>query len=314
MCSSCSYRTDCITAMGCRRNKVSLANVTFNLVPEVLQTSTDIANPETNVHTLFYTCHDAIFDKPCKYRIPAGGVEKIVAAAEQAQCGLKLFITAVMMAHQESAPFDPFYPNMLFGQSAIKKVNMFRTACREKFGHFDIGAFNKLRGKADEDNDLQEKMLRSEILFGQLIIGYMLKADEPPYSQVYRIRELGFDSVWLAIEPTYKDVLEQHIKSESQTSDVIATLRHNVFQIKKSLKANRPRLRETFKIRENIMKQAVSVVMSHHNLSANDFEIINEPVVSASKFWLVLGKALNHYYCWLAVNGDKYAMRKISRR
>ena len=169
MCSSCQYRTDCISAMGCRRNKVSLAKAQFKLVPEVLQTSLDIANPENNVHTLFYSCHDAIFGKPCKYRIPTGGVDKIVGAAEQADCGLKLFITTVMMAHHEASPHEPFYPNMLFGQSAVKKVNFYRTACRERYGHFDIGAFNQLRGRSQESDDLEAKMLRSEILFGDLI-------------------------------------------------------------------------------------------------------------------------------------------------
>lgn len=312
MCSSCTYRTDCLSAMGNRRNKVPLSRARFNLVPEVLQTSSDIANPENNVHTLFYTCHDAIFGKPCKYKIPGGGAEKIAAAAEEARCGLKLFITAVMMAHQEAAPFEPFYPNVLFGQSAIKKVNMYRTACREKFGHFDIEAFNKLRGKSP-DEDLEAKMLRSEILFGELIIGYRLKSDDLPFGKIYQLREMGFDPVWLAIEETYKDVLEKHIKSDYPASDVIATLRHNVFQVKKSLKSNRPRLKETFKIRETIMSRAVQQVLSYHRLSPNDFEIEDEPIISANKFWLVLGKAMNHFYCWRAVDGDKYAMSKISK-
>lgn len=313
MCSSCKYRTDCISAMGCRRNKVSLAKAQFKLVPEILQTSLDIANPENNVHTLFYSCHDAIFGKPCKYRIPTGGVDKIVGAAEQADCGLKLFITTVMMAHHEASPFEPFYPNMLFGQSAVKKVKFYRTACRERYSHFDIGAFNQLRGRSQESDDLEAKMLRSEILFGDLILGYRLRSDESPFQKIYQLRELGFDPVWLAIEGTYKEVLERHAKSEEPVTDVLSTLRHNVFQVKKSLKSNKPRLIETFKLRESIMPRAIQQVLSYHKVSINDFEIEDESVVSASKFWLVLGKALNHFYCWRAVDGDKYAMSKISK-
>jgi hypothetical protein len=313
MCVSCQYRTDCKVAMGCRLNKVPLSKIRFNLIPEILQTSSDIVNPENNVHTLFYTCHDAIFNKPSKFKIPAGGSEKIVAASQEAECSLKLFITAVMMAHHQMAPFEPFYPAMLFGKSAIKKVNMYRTACREKYGHFDIGSFNMLRGKNQDVDDLESKMLRSEILFGELIVGCRLTSDESPFKRIYQLREMGFDPVWLAIEETYRDVLDQHSKSESLTSNVIATLRHNVFQVKKSLRANKPRLIETFKIRQDIMPKAVQQVLSYHRLSPNDFEIDDSPVVSANKFWLVLGKALNHFYCWRAIDGDKYAMSKISK-
>ena len=312
MCNICLHRTECMEAMGHRLNKVPVSKARFNLVPEVLQTSTEVYNPDSNVHTLFYACHESIFCKPCRYRIPSGGAEKIIAAAQAAACDLRLFIGTVMMAHQEVNPTEPFYPNMLFGSSAIKRVNLYRKACRERFGHFDLGAFNKLRGKFGLD-DLDECMLRSEILFGELIIGCRLRSDESPFDMIYRVREPGFDTIWLAIEDSYRAVLEHHVKSEVPTTEALSTLRHNVFQVKKSLKSNKSRMKEAFSARERILPQATQRVLSYHRLSPSDFEIENEPVVSASAFWIVLGKALRNYYYWQAINGDKHAMALISR-
>lgn len=310
MCNKCLHRTECMRAMGFRINRVPVSKTSFDLVPVVLQPSSTIQNPDTNVHTIFHACHDAVFGRPCKYNIPSGGREKIIAAAEQADCGLKLFITAVMIAHYEANPTDPFYPNMLFGQSAIKRVNMYRTYCREKFGHFDIGAFNKLRGHVD---DTEAKMLNSEILFGQMIIGYRLKSDIQPFSYIYQLREIGFDPLWLAIEETYTDVLERHIRNEDPVTGHLATFRHTVFQIKKSLKSNKVRLVETLGIRQKIMPMAIQQVLYYHGLRDKDFEIENVPVVSVSHFWLVLGKAINSYYCWKAADGDKTALQKICK-
>lgn len=313
MCNKCLHRTECMEAMGFRLNRVVVAKTQFNLVPEVLQTSAEIPDPETNVHTVFHTCHDAVFGRPCKYNIPSGGRDKILAAAEQAECGLRLFMTAVMIAHQEANPVDPFYPNMLFGQSAIKRVNMYRTHCREKFGHFDLGAFNKLRGHGHMEVDAEFKMLNSEVLFGQMIVGYRLRSDIQPFSYIYQLREIGFDPLWLSIEETYTDVLERHIKNEEPVTGHVATFRHTVFQIKKALKANKPRLVEAFRIRQKIMPQAIQQVLYYHGLTGNDFEIEDTPVISASRFWLVLGKAVNSYYCWKAADGDKLALQKISK-
>jgi hypothetical protein len=146
-----------------------------------------------------------------------------------------------------------------------------------------------------------------------MVVGYKLRSDAQPFSHVYQLREMGFDPVWLAIEETYVDVLERHIKNEDPVTGHLATFRHNVFQIKKALKANKHRLAETFRIREKIMPQAVQQVLYYHGLTGNDFEIEDMPVVSASRFWSVLGKAVNTYYCWKVVDGDKSALQRICK-
>jgi hypothetical protein len=310
---ACEHKEGCIAAMGCRLNKVPLSQAKFNLVPTALQSVHDVPTREDTT-ALFYASHEAVFGKPCAYRIPNAGVRKIEAAAAEANCGLRLFMTAVMMAHQEANPQNPFFPTMLFGQSAIRRVNMYRTICHEKYGHFDIGAFDLLRGKVGTVDDLATRMLRSEVLFGELVVGYKLRSDTSPFAHIYRLRERGFDPVWLAIEDTYVDVLERHLNSDDPVTGTVATLRHNVAQVQKSLKRNKARLATVLKTREQCMPQAITQVMTYHRLNPADFEIADEPVTVASKFWSVLGTAVGHYYCWLALNGDKYAMSKISTK
>lgn len=311
-CQACAFVKGCQVAMGIRVNRVVLSKIRFDLLPELLQPSGDKVDGQ-NIHNLFDTCHDAVFGKPCHYRLAKDGPDKVRAAAELAKCNLRLFITAVMMAHQEANPREPFYPNALFGRSAIRRVDMYRTVCREKFGHFDIGAFEKLRGQSLSATELEERMLTSEVLFGSMVVGHRLYSDSPMFANVYRLRELGFDPVWLAIEDTYRDVLNKDISGEEPTTGVLSTLRFNVLNVKKLLKNNRPKLVETFKIREKIMPTAIQQVLAYHRLNPDHFEIVDEPVKSASAFWSILGKALSGYYCWRAIDGDQQALRRITK-
>src|SRR3546814_2879405 len=55
------------------------------------------------------------------------------------------------------------------------KVNMYREMCRKEFGTFDLGSIDSLLESSFTENDIERRVLHSEILAGNFIIGHKTK-------------------------------------------------------------------------------------------------------------------------------------------
>ena len=309
-CQSCPHQPGCIVAMGTRLGKVTLDKAAFNFMSRIIDI--DESTPDNDVNAVYDICHESVYGTSPNTRIPRGGSEKIMHAAEESNCDVRLYIMANMMAQKKKDSSGPFYANMLFGPTAIRRVTLWRKLCSQTYGHFDIHTIG-LALDCGETNDIAVRMANSEIIFGQTIVGLKLGSGSKPYDTVFKLKELAFDPSWLSIEDTYGPTLIDSIKSSGIVTSPIQRVRFNVSQYRKRLKKESHRLSSLIKIRESVMPKAIMTVLGYHHLRPVDFEIKNEPVTSPSAFWSVLGTAISQYYCWRAVNGDKYALNQISR-
>jgi hypothetical protein len=217
---------------------------------------------------------------------------------------LKIFITAVMVGHQEASSDRSFYSNMLLGPHAIKRVGLYRDACRQKFGHFDAKSLGLLTSR--QKITLEDRLLNSEHTFGSFIVGYKLRFPGSALDELYATQEHQLDPTWLAIEPSYLPILTRHI-SDQDGSQEQRRHRFSVCQAVHELKHNKKMAAYVFKTRQDVLPLVVQKVLGHHGLSAGGFEIEEKPVDDVAQFWSRLGLAIQHYYILRYLDGDQSA-------
>lgn len=307
MCKACSHLEGCKNATGIRLTKVPISKCRFDFTVNIQDVEVE---SKENIYLTYAECHETIYGETPTRPLPRGAEEKIKQNAEALECDVKLLIMVTMMAQQIKK--EPFFPTLLVGPSAIKRFKMYRDECRRQYGRFDTDALSLLMGKPKKE-DLRERLGASEVIFGQMVVGFMLRSDAKPFRRVYQLRESAFDPTWLAVEPTYDDVLKDHAKTaDSRVTSFEHKLRFSVAKAKQKLKRNKDLLKSVLVARQSIMIDSATTVLGYHHIGIDDFQVENRPIVSASSFWMLLGRALNQHYCWRAAQGDKRAMEKIS--
>jgi hypothetical protein len=331
VCRQCHVQKECFEAMGSRRQKVTLDKMTFKLVPASFGLhDTDMGeDPELpQIERTYALCYYTVFGRRPKDKI---GQHKnlVIRKFRQAGCSLRLFMLANMVGHQQREitvaakmqrePKNTFSAALLTTEQSITRLDMYREMCRKSFGTFDLGALDTLTKGGYAENDIEKRMLHSEVTAARVAVAYKVAKGGPGFvDHVYRCEELTLDPYWLATEPTYlKNVLKPHLDGQHGTK-AINNHRHSVTQVLSQMKRKREWAIAVFQARERIMQQAIGTVLHGQGFLPIDFEfdevyrvnfevkkIIDDDIEkvkfleieSVMQFWADIGKAIQHVHC-----------------
>lgn len=316
-CKKCEFELACIDACGFRAQRITLAEATFQILPERFAERVESRDPdEENLEELYRTSYQTVFGCEPHHRIERvpRAKEKILASCRELDCPLKLFILTVMMAHKKCAPESDFYPSMLLGDSAIQRVGRWRAACAKRYGTFNLGALDTLMDVKTSEKDLDNIMLGSEVEIATFIVGYKKWKSGKPFLAAFEQREMRLSPYWCAIDPHYfETVLKHHLKKPFGTVEQ-NRFRHNVAQTVGYLKRGKVRALPLFEARQRILPKAAGKVLEHFGFTPKDFEVEDKPVTDPLTFWSRLGLALQHLACLQHVeNGESELARFMGK-
>jgi hypothetical protein len=291
--------------MGTRVNRVPLSKVTFQFLPDTLKIP---ARDDTKAEREFQSIYDI------RYKQVFGGYARhsvsqyagpVVRAAKKVGCDVPMFITTLMVAHRAAYPDQEFNPGALVDNRAIYRVKAYRNVCADKFASLTVRSLDQLTGSSDSVYSLDRRMEASETAAGEWILKRKMFHDGPPYAALFQCLELQLDPNWLAIEPRYQEILNEHTRNPGPVSPVRAH-RHRVWRAFTEAKRHKHVAIGTFRCREAAMPAAVSAVLSRLGYDTDDFEIERTPAVTdALQFWNRLGLAIQQFECLKLINGQQ---------
>jgi len=221
--------------------------------------------------------------------------QRVEQAASDAGCSLRLYILTNMIGYREASPDRKFYANMLFGDRANHRLELYRSVCVQKYGTFDLEAIDTLLGK-EKTSDAEKQMLNSEIIAGSFIVGYKIRSSGDPAPMLFNMQELSLSPIWLATDACYVEtILTPHLNEPTGTP-MVQRHRFSVCQTLKELKRSNRRAQYVFKTKERMMPIAVKTVLNQHGFSPSDFEIATETVDDSFEFWRRIGYAIQQYW------------------
>lgn len=275
--------------------------VRFRFMPPAFVSRTDrqaMEDPDFGrLESVYAFCYEWVFEGK-----PLGNIKKhrdlIVARVLEAKTSLKLFLLANMLGWKHSHEGN-FYPQVLTTDFAVHQVNTFAEACNHRFGVFDTTTLDRLMGSNVAMQDFEAHILNSEIVFGSWMINYKLFHTGNIMPTFYREKETALNPYWLAIEPTYYDlILGPHLDNpEACPSDLIRRQRWNTMKIIGTLKKASQKAIAVFGAREHIMPEAIRAVLAQRGLLPEHFQTETAPVTHSIKFWSRLGSAVQQYEC-----------------
>ncbi len=288
--------------MGHLSRRVDVDKVPFHFMPPAFVERArrpEGEDPDLNrVETVYGFCYQWVFDEKSSANVQQLQ-HVIVQQAKEAKTSIKMFLLANMLGWQASHPHTKFYPKQLTGEFAINQVRTFAEVCHKKFGVFDTTAMDRLMGSNVAQKDFEAHILNSEIVFGAWIINYKLFHKGNIMTNFYKEKELAVNPYWLAIEPSYYDlILGPHQENpDPELSDLLRRHRWSATKTMAALKKSTPKAIAVFSAREFIMPEAIRFVLAQRGLRAEHFQIEKAPVLDAAKFWSWLGTAIAQHEC-----------------
>lgn len=325
MCQACEFQHACFKDMGARRDCTNLSRVAFKLVPKEYGLS-DIdmgEDPEIpQLENLYMICHQTVFGRKPKDKV-APYRDAIIAMFRQTSASMRLFMLANMVAQQQwemtvaaklnRSARNGFYAKLLTTPKAITRLDEYRDMCRKSFGSFDIGSLSLLTDGEYEKNDIDRKMLHSEITAARKVIGFKISNAGQPYQHLYHWEELTLDPHWLATEPSYEETVLKPHRAGNKGTTTVNNHRHSVAQVLREMKRRRDWSIAVFQARERAMQPALSAVLHTWGFMPNDFEIDKESLLEIQanpmKLWVWLGRAIQHVFCLRYALGEDAKLR-----
>ena len=298
-CVQCPYVAKCSAFV---KQHVPLSTLKFNFTPEKLDQS--IVEPEEInskvVEDMFRRSFYRVYRAWPKQSVGQHW-ELVLANARTSKLPLETFIVTVLLSWNITRPKTPFPVSMLTRPLAPDKVMEYARICRDTKGHAGAAALGELF-----EIDLtcvDSKLLRSEILFGNSIIGWKLHKGTLDFEYIYGELEATLDPYWLAIEPSYTEhVLKPYLRDEIKSSSLQREIRSCVTQ-HIGLMKRRPRIATSvFAMRARVMQNALNSVLDKWGHKPDNFTHMNVTVSDAAKFWNFLGMAVLHYECLKAID------------
>jgi len=309
VCQGCHLQARCRELHGRRATRVRLSKASFKLAPPKLEAIRErIEDPDAPVLAeLYKQCHLTVFGAMPPDRLKPQAEQAVHQLTRELNCSARVAITTVMMSQKAKRPDAEFYSMMLAGKNAERCVTMYRDACRKEFGFFDVSSIDVLT--KDKTFTLEDRLINSETIFGEFVVGYKMRVGGEPFTEFYRIKEHALDPIWLAIEPTYQEVLEAHIQDPTGTA-VVRQHRHAVIQARKLLIRSKGQALFTFQAREKIVPGVVRTVLSRRGFRTSNF-LVESPISDMGKIWSRLGTAIQHINVLRFIDGDLSAIREL---
>lgn len=314
-CADCAHTVECQRYMRTRLNRVPLSKATFHILPVAyeLRFNIEADDPETpELQRVYILCHTTVFGKePTDYSMGRHR-EAILTNVRKADCSLRLFLLANMLGHQRMekefaaktalAKSKPFKLHMLSEHKALERARMYAELCRKEFGTFTLSTLSVLSETNNDANDIEQRLLNSEITVGRWLVGHKMIHGGPPYDLLYECEEINLDPYWLAIDDNYKKlVLDKEVKSSQE----LRRHRYSVVQSVSYLKRHRNIAIAVFRARQQMMPQAITRVLDYFGYQVDDFEIEDKPVTNPLELWVLLGRAIQHFNLLNYLSGEK---------
>jgi hypothetical protein len=305
--------------MGARLNMVPLNQLKFDIVPdefreEAYDLTFNLDDPELPyLQRLYADCYLSVFhcnplDNVFRYK------EDIARNARQAECSVRMFMLANMVAHgqHEKTVIDhteknraaKFHARLLAADLSIKRAKMYQELCHDRFGTFSLTSLAVLTD-TEAGDDLESAMLRSEVTMAQWLVRYRIFHSEEAETRLYENLELQLAPEWLAIEQTYLDhILKPYIQHAIRGTELVERHRFSTFQVHAFYKKHLTNQRLAWCARQRILPEALRTVVNSFGLQPEDLLHPREPVRSPMELWKHLALAIRHYHCWLYLNGE----------
>lgn len=301
--------------MGTRLNRVPLSKARFSMLPEVynLRFVVDEDDPDLpSLQQVYVLCFQTVFGRiPKGHNLGLHG-KKIVEHARLSNCSIKTYMLANMIGHQRMeeerqskavlARTSAFSPFRLTDPTSLKRARIYAEVCQHEFGSFNLSALSTLSEVNVDDNSVESKMLNSEILAGDWLLGYKSRYEGPPYMELYRAIGHELSPYWLAQEDTYKKLIMDD--KTLKLSQVEKEHRQDVNQAITYMKRHKHVAAAMFKARQAIMPEALVNVLTKHGFSTSDFEIEDKPITNSLKMWIIIGRAVQHWNLIKYLHGE----------
>ena len=321
-CQQCPHSKGCLVYMGSRADKVPVDRVQFDIVPkEFVKNRYDMHDPELpHLQRLYTDCYSTVFhlnptDNVQQYK------KEIAANALKANCSLRLFMLANMVAHQlhdglvikntQRQRSARFTVKQLAGELSLKRAAMYQEMCQERYGVFSLSSLAVLVDSDNKDT-LEDTMLRSEVTAANWLVRFRIFNSQPLEVPMYDSIEQQLAPEWLAIEQSYMThILKPHIESGRRATPVLERHRYSVWQTHQYYKKRVSEQRIVWLARQAIFPEAVRQVCATFSLHADDLlhprvytlDPVENPNKSPLDYWRTLALAIRHYHCWLYLGG-----------
>ncbi len=301
--------------MGFRLNRVTLNKVIFQILPHAYRQRFPITGEDPDaqqIERIYCVCYETVFHRPSFKHQVNRVAQKIADNARRSEMSIRLYILANMLGHQRMekeriakaaiAKSTQFTPWKLIDKNALQRAVTYAELCRTEFGAFTLSTLSTLAENPIDSNSLESRMLKSEIVVGQWLVGYKMLKSGPPYDLLYQEVEQDLDPNWLAIEDTYKVcVLDNKSRKGSQD---LRSHRFSVIQAITHLKRHQQLAAATFKARQDILPKALEEILQHFGHRTVDFEIENEPITNPLEIYVKLGLAIQHWNLLKYLNSE----------
>lgn len=268
----------------------------FNLLPPSLedaQAKKDKSTPAQNFETLYRTCFSLVYpnEQPDSLYRHKDAERRLNDIADEVGCSVRLYMLTAMIARRELAPESRFFANYLFAKNSAALVRDYGSLAKEAYGSFDYESLGMVTG-GDQLTKDGKRLLDSEVLAGQWILGYKIRKPGSVLQIFYAENEIRLHPVWLCLEPSYVDYHNQL----DGISQEIHHHRMEVRRIRRWLNKRRHVAVAYHEKRSKLFKQAVEEVLDSRGFQLDDFE--SAPIIhDAVKFWSRLALAIQHLGC-----------------
>jgi hypothetical protein len=290
-----------------REGLVSVEKAKFNLMPEALS---DISWTEADeLNQIYRECHNIIFKQSpaSKYFADIEESKAFITKVKNEKCSLKSFILTVMWAHQLANPSKPFYKNMLLGDAAFRRVSRYRKEVENIYGTFTEATLSDFSTENMIESESAFQLVSGESLAGHWILGHKMRHSGSAVDPFFASCEFELPALWLALEPLYYPVL----KTRSNETPALSKHRIQVTRLVVELKKDKKRAIALFKLKESLMPRVIQKVLGEIGFNSGHFKT-SESFDSTPVFWSRLALALQQYWCWQVISGNKAAIKHLS--
>ena len=303
MCQNCQHRAPCAKLMGSRIGKIALDKVRVNLIPKGFDVDVSLSSQDGHrIEIIYQECYSAVFGGPSSQSV-GHRADEIIACANTAGVSLRMYIMTIMVAHKENDQRNllSFFPGSLVGAGKIKTVELYAKVCRSKYASFHDSDCDQelelLTGVKVSESLAYRRMVDSETIVGEFIVGFKTKHQGYPSDILYERRELGLDPLWLATEQTYYDeVLAKFIPSPFGT-EAQRRHRYSVLRCVQQMKRRKPYAISVYEARTKAVVSVLPTILSRFGLQATDMEVVDKEVTDSFELWYQIGLCCQHLEC-----------------
>lgn len=316
-CQACPHYAGCLEHMGSRADKVPLDRLRFDIIPKEFQKKIihEAEDPEIPyLQRLYSDCFASIY-----HRNPADSASyyksEIAANARRANCSVRMFILANMVAHEmhqktmiehtERQRAVPFRAKLLTNDLSVKRAETYQEMCNDRFGTFSLKSLEVLTD-VDRD-DIDAKMEHNETTAGLWVVRFRIYNGvqrDPTLTALYADKEFDLDPEWLALEPSYGALVLDAYRAKRTGTEALQRHRFNVIQSLGHYKKHPAMGRAAWLARQDALPRTVRVVVSRFGYQPEDFLYPREPITDMMNFWLELGLTIRHNHCWRLLEGE----------